>query len=80
MSSNGHNGEHRYSGDRWSPGQGRPWLMVEEMKEPDHPGRRKSSGFFQPIKHLSGKKNWTKERQKYQFSRWSNDLNFPRLI
>ena len=60
MSSNGHNGEHRYSGDRWSPGQGRPWLMVEEMKEPDHPGRRKSSGFFQPIKHLSGKKNLTK--------------------
>ena len=36
-----------------SPGQGRPWLMVEEGK--DHPGRRKNSGFFQPIKHLSGK-------------------------
>ena len=65
MSCNGHNGEHRYSGDRWSPGQGRPWLMVEEMKEPDHPGRRKSSGFFQPIKHLSGKKNLTKEGQCY---------------
>ena len=61
MSSNGHNGDHRYSGDRWSPGQGRPWLMVEEMKEPDHPGRRKSSGFFQPIKHLSGKKNLKEE-------------------
>jgi hypothetical protein len=48
-------GEHFYSGEQQSsPGQGRPWLMVEQTK--DHPGRRKDSGFLQPIKHLSGKK------------------------
>jgi hypothetical protein len=29
------------------------WTMVEDGTK-DHPGRRKSSGFFQPIKHLSG--------------------------
>ena len=28
--------------------------VVDETK--DHPGRRKNSGFFQPIKHLSGRK------------------------
>ena len=51
----GPNGEHDYRRESFqSPGQGRPWLMVEEGK--DHPGRRKNSGFFQPIKHLSGKK------------------------
>ena len=30
------------------------WTVVDETK--DHPGRRKSSGFLQPIKHLSGRK------------------------
>ena len=50
-----YNAENTFSGElQSSPGQGRPWLMVEETK--DHPGRRKNSGFFQPIKHLSGKK------------------------
>ena len=29
------------------------WTIVDEAE--DHPCRRKSSGFFQPIKHLSGK-------------------------
>ena len=29
------------------------WTVVDEMR--DHPGMRKNSGFFQPIKHLSGK-------------------------
>ena len=53
--SEGKNGETNFSGEQYpSPGQGRPWLMVEETK--DHPGRRKNSGFLQPIKHLSGKK------------------------
>ena len=28
------------------------WTIVDETR--DHPGRRKNSGFFQPIKHLSG--------------------------
>ena len=32
------------------PGQ---WTVVDETK--DHPGMRRDSGFFQPIKHLSGK-------------------------
>lgn len=31
------------------------WTVVGEAE--DHPGRRKASGFLQPIKHLSGKKN-----------------------
>ena len=34
----------------FDPGQ---WTVVDETK--DHPGRRKSSGFLQPIKHLSGR-------------------------
>lgn len=29
------------------------WTVFDETQ--DHPGRRKNSGFFQPIKHLSGK-------------------------
>lgn len=29
------------------------WTVMDETQ--DHPGRRKRSGFFQPIKHLSGK-------------------------
>lgn len=33
-----------------SPSQ---WTVLDETQ--DHPGRRKHSGFFQPIKHLSGK-------------------------
>ena len=57
----GPNGEHDYRRESFqSPGQGRPWLMVEEGK--DHPGRRKNSGFFQPIKHLSGKKRHPMKR------------------
>ena len=28
------------------------WTVRDETQ--DHPGRRKNSGFFQPIKHLSG--------------------------
>lgn len=56
----GPNGDHDYRRESFqSPGQGRPWLMVEEGK--DHPGRRKNSGFFQPIKHLSGKENLEKK-------------------
>jgi len=27
-------------------------MVVDELE--DHPGRRKSSGFLQPMKHLSG--------------------------
>jgi hypothetical protein len=30
------------------------WTVVDQTR--DHPGRRKNSGFLQPIKHLSGKK------------------------
>jgi hypothetical protein len=29
------------------------WAVMDELE--DHPGRRKSSGFLQPIKHLSGR-------------------------
>ena len=59
----GPNGDHEYRRESFqSPGQGRPWLMVEEGKD-EHPGRRKNSGFFQPIKHLSGKEN-SKETTK----------------
>ena len=32
------------------------WTVVDETQ--DHPGRRKDSGFLQPIKHLSGKTNF----------------------
>ena len=31
------------------------WKTFSEISEvEDHPGRRKESGFFQPIRHLSG--------------------------
>ena len=57
--SQGQDGDNTYSGGNYpSPSQGRPcrpWIMVEEEDTQEYPGRRKSSGFLQPIKHLSGK-------------------------
>ena len=32
------------------------WTVLGEAQE-DHPGRRKASGFFQPIRHLSGSRS-----------------------
>ena len=48
------NGGNSYGGRQLlSPKQGRPWTLIDETR--DHPGMRRDSGFFQPIKHLSGK-------------------------
>ena len=49
---NGH-GEKPSSSYYLPPTTGTQWTLVEKAE--DHPCRRKSSGFFQPIKHLSGK-------------------------
>jgi len=50
-------------------------MVVDEVE--DHPGRRKNSGFLQPMKHLSGKFEICKYYQKkfYKIYRFVSDKN-----
>ncbi len=49
------------------------WTVLDETH--DHPGRRKNSGFFQPIKHLSGREGEMERRKKKGKISW--DVKFP---